>query len=774
MELAHSENSDGISESLVEHLSTVAHRCRQLGKPLKIEEEAFCCGLLHDLGKLGKPFQERLQGKRRRVNHWSFGAHKAIDSLKRNGAASAIAINGHHTGLEVISAPFLKKLYETEKLVQSLEKQGQTLSRVEPETATKWLQSVGFDLPKVDESILPYSQVLGSKHPAAEMANLRMLYSVLVDSDFLETEAHFQGSKQGRYKRPARPELDPEKAHALLAKHLNLCRKNTVAPKSVVSMRDDLMQACLEASEQQPGLFTLTAPTGCGKTLSMLAFALKHAREHSLRRIVLVIPFLSIIEQTAAIYREIFQSKFAPDYLLEHHSLVTGSATDTDDENREAESRIAYQAKLQAENWDAPIIITTNIQFFESLFSNRPGACRKLHRLANSVILFDEVQTFPTNLAIPTLATLSQLATRFDSTIVFATATQPAFPHMDKEVRKIGGHGWRPKEIVPEKLHLFERAKRVEVQWPLPEETRDWGDLAEELADEERVLCVVNLKRHAIDLLEELSTRAGQEGLFHLSTNMCPRHRTRVLEEVRQRLARPDALCRLVATQCIEAGVDVDFPVAYRAMGPLESIAQVAGRCNRNGRLRQGRVRVFIPTDEAYPQGGGYAQAAQQTKNLLGSEGSLDIDDPKLFQRYFKTLYNLQDFQKEDKVIPSILDRNFVETAKHYRWIKGETISVVTPYDQRLYEELLAEAQERGISSTWRKKAHPLAVSLYRDSQGQRGLEGYLEPVPLFGGEHESAEAFSDEWFFLIDEEGDLYDSKLFGLVGTSDRFWIA
>ena len=276
----------------------------------------------------------------------------------------------------------------------------------------------------------------------------------------------------------------------------------------------------------------------------MLQFALVHARQHGLKRIVLVVPYLSIIEQTAREYRKVFAGELNH-FVLEHHSLAGVGAEQT---NSHQHNEAERQRRLHSENWDAPIIITTNVQLLESLFSNRPSACRKLHRLRDAVILFDEAQSLPQHLAVPTLAALSHLANDYNTSVVFATATQPAFDMLDSAVRKYTISGWQPQEIVPGHADMFRRLERVKACWPAQDEALTWDELAAALRNDNsaQVLCVLNLKRHAQALLK---TMAGTEGLFHLSTNLCTAHRRAVLDEVRIRLGPAKPMpCRLVST----------------------------------------------------------------------------------------------------------------------------------------------------------------------------------------------------------------------------------
>jgi CRISPR-associated helicase Cas3 len=530
-------------------------------------------------------------------------------------------------------------------------------------------------------------------------------------------------------------------------------RARTVAQGSVREVREELWEAVSQAAQLTGGVFTLTAPTGSGKTLAMLKFALEHAERHALKRIVVAVPFLTVVEQTAHTYRQVL-TKFPKEFVLEHHGLA-GSGCETSQQDAEGASE--RQRRLLAENWDAPIVLTTNVQLLESLFSNRPSSCRKLHNLMDSVILFDEAQSLPQHLAVPTLAALSHLSAAYRSTIVFATATQPAFDALNEAVTKHARRGWQPIEAVPEHPAMFAALKRVAVRWPETGEKRTWTQLAAELRGVDQALVVVNLKRHAFSLLNEL---AGTESVFHLSTNLCPEHRRAVMDRVKAQLAAGSP-CRLVSTQCVEAGVDVDFPMVFRAMAPLESIAQAAGRCNREGGLneqgRLGEVVVFEPGEEdgwrkRFPTHG-YYQATQVTQTLLKlHDNSLDINDPEIFRAYYSRLYNLNDPASQNADLSrAIQELDFVEMAKAYRLIAQDAVQVLVPWADRYDEflELRTEADRQGISANWMRRAQGLAVSVYRTHDGP---PAWAIPAKLRRG------GVSDEWFIL---EGDYYDELL-------------
>lgn len=744
--LGHSQNQSGHEEPLREHLKSVAVRAAQYASAFGADGEAYLAGLLHDLGKYGVLFQRRLRGLEKGIDHWSAGAWTAFTSCRHKGMAAALAIQGHHLGLQQASKDALREL-DLRKL-DVRHPFNLKLSEPTEEVLLQRLQEDGLALPNPQDLAESVYGGLGAP-PAAAMLDVRMLFSALVDADFIETEAHFQGLPDGskNYRSPGIP-LDTGWAFSILLDHLEETAEKSRASAHVNLLRADLLNACLGTADSPQGIFTLTAPTGTGKTLSSLAFALKHANVHQLRRIVVVIPYLSIIEQTVLTYRSAFRSYLKPEdldrFILENHSLA-GTRGGPDDDRKagyDSENETLGGAKLLAENCDAPIVVTTSVQFLESLFSNRPSACRKLHRLAGSVILFDEVQTLPARLAIPTLATLSRLAERHRTSIVFGTATQPAFAHLSRSVHEFAGVHWQPREIVPARLELFERAKRTQVIWPDMDRRISWAGLAEDLREHKQLLCVVNVKKHALMLYDELK-KHGSEGLFHLSTNMCPAHRKVVLDAVRSRLTTGKP-CRLVSTQCVEAGVDVDFPLVCRAFGPLEAITQAGGRCNRNGHVT-GIVRVFLPEEESYPDGS-YRQATSVTRMLLKEHGDLDIDRPDIFTNYYTRLYDLSRPENQGKELrEAIKDQHFVRVAKEYRVIEKNAINVLVAYDHEVFTQLANEVRSIGLSGSWITRARPYAIGLFRPGTDDPARR-WLESVPLRRGE------YSEEWFIYLNE----------------------
>ncbi|HEX7180344.1 MAG TPA: CRISPR-associated endonuclease Cas3'' [Thermoanaerobaculia bacterium] len=753
---AHSAPTREGWEPLRDHLRDVAERAACFAARLGAADEARFAGLLHDLGKYSSTFTLRLEGKESGLDHWSAGAWAAV---RCRSLAAALVIQGHHIGLQ--SPDSLRDLREPERFEQH-HPLGLKLTENDFPALLTRLAADGLSL------AVPESSIFNFKNPkAAAMLDVRMLFSALVDADFLETEAHFQRRPDGgKAHRSAGPDLRAAEALALLDARLAKLAEESSAASPVRELRADLLRACREGGDLSQGIFTLSAPTGAGKTLAMLAFALRHAAVHGLSRIVVAVPFLSIIEQTVKVYRDLLCPVFGDFYVLEHHSLA-GTRNGEGDGQSEADRA----ARRLAENWDAPLVVTTSVQLLESLFANRPSACRKLHRLAGSVILLDEVQTLPPRLAVPTLATLSHLADRYGSSVVFATATQPAFDHLDERVRSLAASGWAPEEIVDPSLDLFGRARRTQVVWQM-DSPRPWPSLAEELAGSGTALCIVNLKRHAQTLCSLLRER-DVPGLFHLSTNLCPAHRERILAEVRRRLDLK-LPCLLISTQCVEAGVDLDFPLVFRAFGPLDAIAQAAGRCNRNGRLpQQGLVRVFLPEpeEERYPPGG-YEQAASVTRMLLKARGpeGMDIQSTELFDLYYRTLYDLTRVAaaegKAKKLLDAMQRLDFQETAELYRLIDQDAINVVVPYAPDAFATLVRELREAGRpTAAWVRRARPHTVNVYRPKDGD-SLWGYLDPAVA-----DRTKQKGQEWYVLLDDQ--LYDRDMLGLTAVP-QVWIA
>jgi CRISPR-associated endonuclease/helicase Cas3 len=707
-----------------EHLRNVADLAKKFATPLGLATEAELVGLLHDLGKYTERFQARLRNPTiHGINHWAAGAVRARTT---NAWAVAFAVDGHHTGI-----PALNDNTAGISLRQTVEKFALPETRSEltgqcPESLEELLDRFAKD--KLQIPPFSPSPIVDR---FAEALRTRILFSCLVDADFLDTEQHFDATQAGLR---AVPELQSEKALAALEGNL----QSKSSDGWVNELRRQLLQDCLKAAEIPPGLFTLTAPTGSGKTLSSLAFALKHISHHNsalplndwrrLHRVIIVIPYTSIIEQTAQVYRKLFEEEFGPDYVLEHHSAVAPRER-KDDAGRDAENERLRRAWLAAENWSSPLVVTTNVQFFESLFSNRPSDCRKLHNIGRSVVLFDEVQTLPPHL-VPSLLSAVRLLTRdYGVTAVFMTATQPAFA----AAGPVLPYGWQPVEISSNPAAMAETLKRTRIELPARNATLAWPELAQRLTTETQSLCVVNTTKDARELFR-LVKAIKPDASFHLSARMCPAHRQEKLAEIRRRLdPKTNEACWLVSTQLIEAGVDVDFPIAFRALGPLDSIIQTAGRCNREGRHSDPRpVIIFRPLEMKLPPGA-YRLATAKTEEFLARQPDASLHQPETYRKYFAELYKLVGAEKADadKVFKFSTDFDFPAAAEACQLVGNETRAVLVKWKDkhgRNHGEELAEKlhREKHLTAADCREAQRYTVNLYQPEFFDAQANGYI------------------------------------------------
>jgi CRISPR-associated endonuclease/helicase Cas3 len=692
---------------LKDHLRQVAELANGFAAPLSLESEATLAGLLHDLGKYSERFQARLDDNSiHGINHWAAGAVCAAELRLHS---SAFAVDGHHTGMPERDGDGLK----------------QTIARMrsdaERESFCKCIEPVSELLCRfaADGLRLPDIPARPAGDFFSEALRTRLLFSCLVDADFRDTETHFD---PGAASLRQVPQLQSVRALEILRCHLTgMCGAGDVNQR-----RRKLLDDCLAAATQPRGLFTLTAPTGSGKTLSSLAFALQHIGHHNatlseddprrFRRIIVVIPFTSIIEQTAGVYRKLFESELGPNYVLEHHSAVAPRER-AQDKGKDAEAESLRRARLAAENWAAPLVVTTSVRFFESLFSNRPSACRKLHNIGRSVVLFDEVQTLPSDL-VPSLLSAVKLLTRdYGVTAVFMTATQPAFAAAEAALP----YGWNPTPIASDESALAEALRRTRIELRGLDQKLSWENIAGRMAAESQVLCVVNTTADARNLFKLLRARCP-DGLCHLSSRLCPQHRREKLETIRLRL-RDGLSCRLVSTQLIEAGVDVDFPTAFRALGPLDSIIQAAGRCNREGKSAEPRPVLFFRPEELKTPPGAYRSATAKTVEFLNRhpDAADRLHLPEFYAAYFRELYGLLGPQsvKDDKVFAASEALDFPKAAEECSLIGDETRAVLVKWkdkDGKNRGEELAEKLhcQKHLTAIECREAQRFSVNLYQ------------------------------------------------------------
>ncbi|MFZ5532106.1 MAG: CRISPR-associated helicase Cas3' [Pseudomonadota bacterium] len=696
-DLAHIRCADtNVHEHLLDsHLREVARRAADHAAGFGGQEWARLAGLWHDLGKYRPGFQRYLrtatgtaaenahiEGGAGRVSHSTAGALLACERFGTTGRVLAYLIASHHAGL-----------YDWNSDESSLE------ARLASEASRAELaEALAAAPPEILDhgAFVPNLRAIPGGSAGFALW-LRMLFSALVDADFLDTEAFMDEGRAAA--RGAWPELGALRT----AFDAHMTGIASTAPDTPVNrLRARILAQCRAKAAERPGHFSLTVPTGGGKTLASMAFALDHALIHGQRRVIYVIPYTSIIEQTADVFRGIFGEA-----VIEHHSNA-----DTDPGCEDLRSRLA------CENWDAPIVVTTSVQFFESLFAARTSRCRKLHHIVNSVVVLDEAQLLPPEFLKPILGVLNLLTRHYGVTVVLSTATQPALarqayfdPKRDidgrDDVRELMQGG--PQVETPDEL--YRDLKRVHVRLPADWQRRTtWEEVAAELAMHDRVLAIVNTRRHAAALHALLPKDAADpQSTLHLSALMCGAHRADVIASIKARLAKGLPI-RVVSTQLVEAGVDLDFPVVYRALAGLDSIAQAAGRCNREGRLPcLGEVVVFVPPEAAPP--GLLAKGEGACRSVLHRYAG-DPLDRALFERYFRQLYYQCELDKHgiEKLLAvdgNTLAVNFRSAADRFRLIdEADQASVIVLYrgpqgrddtvDQRL-AQLRRDGPERWL-----------------------------------------------------------------------------
>ncbi|MDO4316806.1 MAG: CRISPR-associated endonuclease Cas3'' [Lachnospiraceae bacterium] len=734
---ARSANACGEMETLAHHSQRVSSLCGEFLKPLGYTEIGKVLGGLHDFGKASKRFAEVLEGKRIHVNHAYPGAALAYVRYNQKKTARIIAsvIAAHHSYLDSGCIPRLKELMQGTG--SGCDEEGNTYSLFGMEEMKKALEAFQAESPQLMQIKIP-QPLPDEEDPVADMLLARFLLSALADADYSASAEHFEPDYLKKHSGTA---FHPEEAMKRLLQIRTEKRQLSTSSAALNILRDQLFEDCLCAAEAPPGLFTLTAPTGLGKTLSLFAFAVRHCMKYGqMRRIILILPYLAIMEQNVRDYRRVMPE------LLESHSAAV----------------LDERARNLLERWDAPCIVTTNVGFFEPLFSARPTGCRHLHQLADSVIVLDEAQSLPPELLDATLRTVNLLCNQYGCTVVFSTATQPSYQHLP-------GMQWKPTEIVPHPEELFQATRRVTYDWRI-ERPVSYRQIAKELVSCRQGCVIVNLRSHAEKLfhvLKETLCKAEAEGLFYLTGDLCGAHRSRVLDEIKERLADGKS-CYLVASQCIEAGVDLDFPVVYRALAPLESIIQAAGRCNRNGDSPEGRVIVFLPDEEClYPSGAYYQRAAVCVKTLA-SRHPIDCCNLRHVEEYYEILYSNAEGDKE-KLKKALWDRDYQKVQEAYKLIESRGVQVIVPWksEMELFRSVQEEYSKTGLTQDLIRRARPLTASSFAEDKVQECC------IPLFFRTYGREREVKTEWYLLGNPE--CYHEKLglnFGALETFDGMY--
>ncbi|TMV87696.1 CRISPR-associated endonuclease Cas3'' [Thioclava sp. BHET1] len=687
-------------QSLDDHLAQTALRAAVNGRKLGLEQAARLAGKLHDFGKFDPAFQRRLAGASERVDHSTAGGwllrQRAPAPLGAIAETLAYAILGHHAGLPDATGSAAAMSARFDGFADPIAPEISAAAEIEitpamRELVAKTRTGDGFDL-----------SVAG-----------RMVFSCLVDADYRDTEAYYD-TLEGR----SRDRDWPALAERLPDLRAAFDRYVSGFPDGELNRRRaDILAHVRGQAALAPGLFTLTVPTGGGKTLGSLGFALDHAARHGHRRIIYAIPYTSIIDQTAATFRELF--KGLGEIVLEHHSAI--EAEEPGVEGRD-------KLRLAMEDWAAPLVVTTNVQLFESLFAARPGRARKLHNVAGSVIVLDEAQCLPRKLLIPALRMIDVLATHYGCTVVLCTATQPAF---DSAQLKQGGLALAGRELAPTPEALAHDLRRARILQAGPMTD---AELIAALGPQAQGMVIVNSRKHALTLFEAARAE-GLEGLIHLTTRQYPAHRRRILADIRERL-NASLPCRLIATSLIEAGVDLDFPRGWRAEAGLDSVVQAAGRVNREGRqaIEESTLSVFQAVDD--PTTGEIARLAHAMRATAGIH--VDLLTPEAIRDWFERVYWTvgperlgQRMVDAFTLAQSGTDFPYRETAEKFRMVEDRMVPVIIPIEQAARDEVARLGAEALSSGALARALQPFTVQIPakdRDALVRNGHSAFHRP----------------------------------------------
>ena len=727
---ARSDHADW--QSLQNHEYKVGEMAAAFAAAFGAEEIARYTGQLHDLGKYSPEFNARLHGGSS-VDHATAGAKIAFERWGKIaiGKLMAFCIAGHHVGLANGAG------------------EGDNRSTLKQRLALQF----GTDIPALDgvwqqeiklPETLPVPPLKADAHyPYFSYAFFtRMLYSCLVDADYLDTEAFYaaiEGTTIERGGYPALSDLQTQLRRYLAGLCENAAQQSGAdsAHAALNRLRREILDHATAQAAEAPGLFRLTVPTGGGKTFTSMSFALEHARQHDLRRIIYVIPFTSIIEQNAAAFRAAFAPLGAA--VLEHHSTFDDSKLQKQDQSSKDKLRRA------SENWDAPVVVTTAVQFFESLFADRSARCRKLHNIAGSVIILDEAQMLPPNLLLPIVQAIKELAQNYHCSVVLCTATQPAVQAADGFYRGLEN----VREIAPEPEALFAQLRRTTVQHIGKQAD---ADLLAKLGEYSQMLVIVNNRRQARSLYDA-AAKQGLDGVFHLSTLMCAAHRRQTLESIRARL-KNGAPCRVIATSLIEAGVDVDFPLVMRAEAGLDSVAQAAGRCNREGKQAAENSHVWIFAPEESWQNPPELAFQAEVMRVIARHHADDLLSTAAITAYFRELYTLKgrDLDKENILqkhsnAKTSLDFPFQTIADKFRMIKSPMLPLLIPFNSEA-EKLIEALRHADHIGGLLRELQPYTVQIPEKALAALYTGGRIEPI--------NEQNFGRQFYTLIGL--DLYD----------------
>ena len=731
-------------QPLAEHLTNVGKEAEQFASYFAdgVSPLAKEAGLLHDIGKYTREFQARLSGEYPRVDHSTRGAELALNRYGRVGYFLAYAIAGHHAGLANGKG--------TGQRISSLQDR---LKNNLPKLLDGWESEIDFAQPCTIVAPSAFKSAQNQENFQYTFL-IRMIFSCLVDADFLDTEEFF-ARVGGKSISRSFDGIGLKDLRLRLDQHLqqfNVHDADNERHQNILGWRREILTSVRKNADLKPGLFSLTVPTGGGKTLTSLAFALDHAITYNLRRVIYVIPFTSIVDQNATVFREALGD--LGHVVLEHHSAFIEK---TSNKRTPDEYQSRTKLTLAMENWDTPVVVTTAVQFFESLFANRPSKCRKLHNIASSVVVLDEAQTIPLSVLRPCMAALDELALNYHASIVFCTATQPALtaPKFVDGFKNV-------RELAPKPESMFERFKRVHIthRGLLSDD-----ELIQEIVSRKQVLCIVNNRRHARSLFNSIK---GQSGAYHLTTSMCAKHRSNVLEKIREELEN-DRPCRLIATSLIEAGVDVDFMTVLRAEAGLDSIAQAAGRCNREGRRSAAESEVVVfASDDQWPPPPELTQFAQVSREVFRQfpDNPMSLE---AIESYFNHLYWQKGPQELDaKALMALVRESridslpFEELAAKFRMIENLQCPIIINYRGEA-SETLEKLKYAESCVGLARLLQPYIVQVPQRAYEALYRVGAIQPV--------APEKFGDQFVTL--ESKDLYNEDC-GLGGDDPIFMSA
>ncbi len=675
-------------QPLKEHLDEVARLAEERAAKFGAGKLGRIIGLTHDIGKYSKDFQKRLEGNTTKVDHTTAGAQQLWKKWQIPiGKALAFTVAGHHGGLPDGNRGDIKNLPGR-------------LEKKDIPNYQEFAKEINIpDLCQDDLRNIPQAKEIAMSTFSFSFC-IRMLYSCLVDADYLDTERFMNSEKYMARPGTVSMEIIFERLEKKLA---TLAERNRHNTSLINTARQGILKRCLQMADAKPGLFTLTVPTGGGKTYSSMAFALKHAVTHGKERVIYVIPYTSIIEQNAQVFREALEKN--DNVVLEHHSNCEYPEGSFDDWDKHEKAH-----RLAAENWDMPVVVTTAVQFFESLYANKGSRCRKLHNMTNSVIILDEAQMMPLDYMKPCLWALAELVLNYGATVVLCTATQPA-------IKEFVPGNLEPVEIMEDPAKLQKTFKRVTVHY---RGKMTDNEVIVGMMENSQILTIVNTRRHArilFDLLLEQTTK----GVYHLSARMCPAHRKAVLAEIKKALLEGKP-CRVVSTQLIEAGVDVDFPAVYRSAAGIDSIAQAAGRCNREGRRKDGFVIVFEPEAHGMPTRGRFELVADLMRSTArrASQFENDLMSLAAIEDYFKQLLDVESDKLDARKILSLIKGGeeelsfpYVEIASEFQLIDSATVSVVVPWDDHVLD-VMEEIEHHPFPASRMRSLQPYIVQVYQ------------------------------------------------------------